>query len=258
MIYIYPIGGLGNMFFHIASIWTLAKDNDDELSLLNIDRKIRELDNATNITTTWSKTKHSEHYRFFLNRFPIANGNAPNIALPFQYIPIQYKNGHQYSGYFQSEKYFKHRRDEILYLFRPDDSHHDDINKYSYLFGQISLHVRRSWIGLNLSNIHTVQSMDYYDNAISMLPPDLKIVIFSDDIEWCRQNFIGDRFEFIDDIDYISMYLMSKMKYNIIANSTLSWWGAWLGDAEKIIAPKLWFGNNMPDDDIVPDNWLRI
>jgi len=259
MIYIYPIGGLGNMLFHIASIWTLAKDNDDELSLLNIEDKIRELDAAVNITTTWSETKHSDEFRYLFNRFHRSTGDAPNIKLPFQYIPIQYTNGYKYSGYFQSEKYFKHRRDEILNLFRPDDSHYDEINKYSDLFGHISLHVRRSWIELKLSHILLVQAMDYYKNAIDMLPKDLKILIFSDDLEWCKQNFIGDRFVFIDEIDYISMYL-AKMKYNIIASSSFSWWGAWLGEAEKIIAPKPWFGVNsgVPEADIVPENWIRI
>ena len=262
MIYVFPIGGLGNMFFHIASIYALAKDNDDELCLLNIDRKIKELDAARNITTTWSETKHSDEYMYIFNRFSTVNDNPPKINLinTFQYVPLEYRVGHEYWGYFQSEKFFKHRREEILRLFGPHESHYNDINKYSHLFGHISLHVRRSWVDLKISHILLVQSMNYYNEAISMLPSDLKILIFSDDIEWCKQNFIGDRYEFIDEVDYVSMYLMAKMKYNIIASSTFSWWGAWLGEAEKIIAPKPWFGvdSGIPEADVVPDNWIRI
>jgi hypothetical protein len=261
MIYVYPIGGLGNMFFHIASIWTLAMDNNDELCLLNIEQKIKELDAATNITTTWRNTTHAEKYKYFFNRISWANGNASKvITLPFQYIPIKYVEGAEYRGYFQSEKYFKHRRDEILNLFRPHSSFQNEIDKYSNLFGNISLHVRRSWIGLNISHILTVQSMDYYNKAISMLPKDLKILVFSDDLEWCKQNFIGERFVFIDEIDYIALYLMGKMKHNINSSSTFSWWGAWMGNPETVIAPKQWFGINsgIPFADVVPENWIKL
>lgn len=259
MIYVYPVGGLGNMFFQIASIWTLAKDNDDDLCLLNIDHKIRELDSVSNVTDTWHITKHSIKYRYFLDRFHQRNANIPiQMYYPFYYSVLTYKNECQYSGYFQSEKYFKHKRKEIIELFKPDDNFINDINKYSNLFDNISLHIRRSWINLGISNIHTVQSMDYYNTAISMLPNDKKILVFSDDLEWCKQNFIGNRFVFVDEIDYISIYIMSKMKYHIIANSTFSWWGAWLSDSEKIIAPKKWFGTDIPDADIIPENWIRI
>jgi len=255
MIYIYPVGGLGNMFFHIASIWSLAKDNDDELCLLNIDAKIKELDAAINIVTTW--THHADKYRYILNRFLIKDFyNSHKIEYPYHYIPLDYKNEYQYIGYFQSEKYFKHRRNEILELFKPDDSFLPEIEKYD-LSGNIGMHVRRAWIP-RYHHIHTVQPLEYFNNAISMLPEDLKIVIFSDDLEWSKANFVGDRFVFIDEIDKVAMYLIGKMKHNIISNSTFGWWGAWMGEPETVIAPKQWFGTDIPTGDLIPENWIRI
>ena len=255
MIYIYPIGGLGNMFFHIASIWTLAKDNDDELCLLNTNKKICDLinDHRCNL-------KHAEKYEYIFNRFTQLNADTNSILeYPFQYVPLQYKSGHKYVGYFQCEKYFKHRRSEILKLFGPEEEFNVKINKYQNLFGNISVHVRRGDYVNAIVNV--TQPIEYYLNALAQLPNDLRVLIFSDDLKWCKENFIGKRFVFIDEIDYIAIYLMSKMKHHVIANSSFSWWSAWMSEYEDkiIITPKMWFGNNtVYDGDLVPENWIRI
>ena len=249
MIYNYPVGGIGNILFQIASIWTLGKDNNDELCLLNINKITNDLiiNNRGNIN-------------YLLNRFPNVNYEINNkIKHLFQYTPIQYKKDHEYIGYFQCEKYFKHRRKEILELFKPTNEHKIILNNYKGLFNNISLHVRHGdYYGH--PEIHLIQTIEYYQKAISRLPNDLKILVFSDDLRWCKQNFIGDRYVFIDEIDYISLYLMSKMKHNIIANSSFSWWGAWLSenDDKTVISPQKWFGTNIPYDDIVPENWLKF
>ena len=261
MIYIYPIGGLGNIFFHIASIWALAKDNNDELCLLDIDKKITALINDPRYYYNECNLRHAQKYDYIFNRFPQAKGyNLKSIEYPFTYTPLKYQKDYQYVGYYQSEKYFKHRRSEILELFKPSDEINIELNKYSDLFDNISLHVRRGPDILSCGNIYIMPTMEYYDNALSYLPQDLKILIFSDNMEWCKKNFIGDRFVFIKEIDYISIYLMSKMKYHIIANSTFSWWGAWMSKAEKVYAPKLWFtdSSGIKDMDLVPENWIRI
>jgi hypothetical protein len=255
MIYIHPVGGLGNMFFHIASIWTLAKDNDDELCLLNTDKKIMDLinDNRCDI-------KHAAKYKYIFNRFLCKNGTANRSKqYPFNYIPLVYHNECEYFGYFQCEKYFKHRRTEILELFKPSDEFVGEINKYLDLFGNISLHVRRGdYVN---SRVHPALTMKYYEEALSYLPYNMKVLVFSDDLKWCEENFIGERYVFINEIDYISIYLISKMKHHIIANSSFSWWGAWMSEYENklIIAPKKWFGYDTEyDGDLIPDNWIRI
>lgn len=260
MIYIHPVGGLGNMFFHIASIWSLAKDNGDELCLLNVDKKINDL-----INDNRCDLKHAEKYKYIFNRFPQSNVNINNILeYQFQYVPLQYKSEYKYVGYFQSEKYFKHKRTEILNLLRNSDENFETINKYSYLFGNISLHVRRGDYVKMYSTVHIPQTAEYYNNALSLLPKDMKVLIFSDDMNWCKKTFIGERFVFVDEIDYIAIYLMSKMKHHIIANSSFSWWGAWMSeyDDKIIIAPKIWFGGQKRNFDInmnlIPNNWIRI
>lgn len=259
MIYIYPIGGLGNMLFHIASIYALAKDNCDDLCLLNLDQKIKELDNSTNVTDTWSNTTHCIEYNYLFKRFSQSAGHDYIRVNCFRSPEIlEYKPYCQYEGYFQNEKYFKHRREEIIHLFAPDKDHEPIIDRYSHLFGNIGLHVRRSWINLKIDHIHPVQSMDYYNKAIAMLPEDKKIIIASDDLDWCKENFKGERFVFLDEKDYIIMYVMAKMKYLIIANSTFSWWWAWLSEAENIIAPLMWAGAKSRNKNIVPKEWTQI
>ena len=94
-------------------------------------------------------------------------------------------------------------------------------------------------------------------------PPKTKFLIFSDDITWCKKNFIGDSFIFIEnEVDFIDMYLMSMCINNIIANSTFSWWGAWLNKNKnkKIISPINWFGPAKPLNirDVIPHNWVKI
>jgi len=259
MIYIHPVGGLGNMFFHIASIYSLAKDNGDELCLLNIDKKIDEL-----INDKRCNLKHANDYKFIFNRFHKTTGNKTKQQYPFKHISLKYIKEQEYVGYFQTEEYFKHRRKEILELLKPSIEINNILEKYSDLFGNISIHVRRGDFAIRYKGIHPTQSIDYYNQALNILPKDKKILIFSDDLEWCKTNFKDKRCLFIDEIDYISIYLMSKMKYHIIANSSFSWWGAWLSEYEdkKVVAPNNWFGGKKTGLDeimnIIPKNWIRI
>ena len=177
MIYLNPIGGLGNMFFQIASIWSLAKDNSDELCLLNINESINRLINSNN-------RKNAPVYTYIFNRFNCKNGHMGNVMhYPFEYVPLEYKREYEYVGYFQSEKYFKHRRNEIIELFKPAEEFNNEINKYSHLFNNISLHVRRGdYVG---SPIHLTQTTEYYQNALNILPKDMLVLVFYDDLKWC-------------------------------------------------------------------------
>jgi len=259
MIFIRSNGALGNMFFHIAAIWTLAKDNGDEMYIIDKKEKIKEL-----INDKRCEMSHAENYKYLLDRFgslitnPWKTKFLKIIDSPFTYSPLEYKNGYFYRGYYQSEKWFSHRREEIIKLFHADKSFLPKINKYSEYFGHINLHVRRGDY-LTLPNYHPVQTMEYYTKALAMMPKELKVLVFSDDLLWCRENFIGDRFIFVDEIDYICVYIMAKMKYHIIANSSFSWWGAWMSEDKIVVAPKVWFGKYGPDyKDVCPEEWILI
>tara|TARA_Y100000004_G_scaffold72449_1_gene81391 strand:- start:13 stop:801 length:789 start_codon:yes stop_codon:yes gene_type:complete len=146
-------------------------------------------------------------------------------------------------GYFQSEKYFKHIEDEI----RSDFTFKEDLLKLCKSFiteDTISLHIRRGDYVHNPN--HPVQPMSYYEQALAELP-ELPVIVFSDDSEWCKEQqlFSDDRFIVAEgnstDCD---LCLMSLCKYHIIANSSYSWWGAWLANSKKVIAPKNWFGGD--------------
>jgi len=144
-------------------------------------------------------------------------------------------------GYFQTEKYFRHIENEI----RQDFSFKKDLLKICRDFIQedtISLHIRRGDYVHNPN--HPLQSMGYYKKALSKLP-NLPVIVFSDDPDWCREQdlFATDRFMISEDNSTdCDLCLMSLCKYHVIANSSFSWWGAWLAKSEKVFAPQNWFG----------------
>jgi hypothetical protein len=149
-------------------------------------------------------------------------------------------------GYFQSEKYFKHIENEIREDFTFDKILMYDCKQTSSKFigdvDSISLHIRRGDYMANPN--HPVQPLSYYEQALENLPKDAPVLVFSDDPLWCQDQelFAPDRF-FISqgnaaDVD---MCLMSLCSWHIIANSSFSWWGAWLANSKKVFAPKNWF-----------------
>jgi hypothetical protein len=178
-------------------------------------------------------------------------------------------------GYWQSEKYFKDIeniiRSEFILKHEPDA-----INKeISHIIGNsnsVSIHVRRGdYISNPVTNqVHGVCPLDYYYRAIDKINELIKepphFFVFSDDPDWARENLkIEDPVMVVShnglDKDYEDLRLMSLCKHHVIANSSFSWWGAWLcTNKEKIIiAPNKWFNANENDThDLIPDSWIKI
>ena len=165
-------------------------------------------------------------------------------------------------GFFQSEKYFKHIEDEI----REDFTFVDDIlNPCKEAFGSdemVGLHIRRSDY-LQKQDYHPLCTQEYYKEALSKFSDTIPVVIVSDDPAWCAKQelFEPDRFLISESNDnLVDMCILSLCKYHIIANSSFSWWGAWLANSERVIAPKVWYGPaaNIDESDIVPESWERI
>lgn len=168
-------------------------------------------------------------------------------------------------GYFQSERFFSSYREQLLSLLEPNYEYTDKVKLLMKRISSeetVSLHIRRGdyvSLGINMKLDYYYKALDYLADVVGR---KLKIYIFSDDIGWAKENLKLSEYdkEFIHlenktaDID--EMMLMSKCKNNIIANSTFSWWGAWLNqNREKIvIAPKVAFNNV----DIIPKEWIRI
>lgn len=163
-------------------------------------------------------------------------------------------------GGFQSEKYFD--KELIKETFKcPEETLNYWVEKLGNVSEYTSVHVRRGDY-LKLSQHHPTLDPEYYKKAFEHIKSD-KYLVFSDDIEWCKSVFTEGNFTFIKDEDYRELYLMSLCKNNIIANSTFSWWGAWLNSNEnkQVIAPIKWFGPayfHFKMDDLIPETWKRI
>jgi hypothetical protein len=156
-------------------------------------------------------------------------------------------------GYYQTEKYFKHIEDEIRKDFTFSEELRVNCSGFIGTFDTevISLHVRRGDYVTNPN--HPVQPLEYYEKALSLLPPDLPVLVFSDDFKWCDEQEFFDNERFMisqeSSVD-ADLCIMSFCDYHIIANSSFSWWGAWLANSKKVIAPKNWFGGQCIDKKI--------
>lgn len=194
----------------------------------------------------------------------------------FNYNPAVLKlPGKSYlDGYFQSEKYFLFIRDVLLSEFVPSYSLNSaakkDLELIKSTSESVSLHVRRGdyVANKNAAQFHGLTGIDYYNAALKEVAKDsddkLTVFIFSDDLDWCKKNlkfkypihFIGSAQNSFDD-----MWLMSHCRNNIIANSSYSWWGAWLNKNEKkkVVGPRLWFADKGMDySDVLPKEWIKL
>ncbi len=168
-------------------------------------------------------------------------------------------------GYYQSPKYFEHIKDEIKNDFKFSDEVESICNEmYESINGKeiVSLHIRRTDYIVN--NNHPLQPISYYEKALKLFDKNVQILVFSDDPAWCQEQglFADDSIMISEGNDAdVDMCLMSKCNYHIIANSSFSWWGAWLGDSEKVVAPSNWFADSCADKsvkDMVFGDWTWV
>lgn len=261
------IGRFGNQMFQYAALKGIATNREFEYAIppeypqVQIDNYglLEAFDlSHNNIGFTQHKTIVQErHFHFDEKVFNECPDNA-NIY-----------------GFFQSEKYFKHIEDDIRKDFTFKDNWLEPCKEFRSQMGEevIFLHVRRGdpnladkrgfkWAYVNLQNQHPTQPLEYYEKALAEFDDSLPVVVFSDSIEWCKEQeiFQGDRFMFSEPEDkhsdgalmpFIDMCLMSLCDHAIIANSSMSWWGAWLikNPDKKVIAPSMWFGSDYADKD---------
>ena len=196
-----------------------------------------------------------------------------------------------YSGVFQTEKYFANATEEL----RKDFTFHKEILDPCQEFidnvgDVIFLHVRRGnsnlvgkrgekWSYQLLQDYHPLMKKEYYLKALSHFDESKKVIVLSDTIDWCKEQdwlqddrflFSDSSYEVFDDgasVPYIDLCLMSLCSGGIIANSSMSWWGAWLqNNTGKIIAPNPWYGAKaynygnaeLCDADLIPERWTKL
>jgi hypothetical protein len=253
--------GLGNSLFQIATTVAIAIDNNTDYSFPD--------------DCNFRRVRYNEN-GIFKKELPWVKFNEVTYNQGWGIGDIKYQQPPMFNhntkidGFFQSEKYFKHIREEILNLFDIKDDIKDYLKeKYKDFLEQKSctIHVRRN--DYFTARELRVLDVDYYKSAIKHFDSDTHYVIFSDDIEWCKNNFdFLEKKTFIEENhDLKEMYLMSFFKNNIIANSTYSWWGAWLGDNNKVVMPNpetTWFSDiyyeehkhNKGFNDLICKNWI--
>lgn len=185
----------------------------------------------------------------------------PEIHDDFHYKPLP--DNSYLNGYWQSEKYFLQNESNLRKeLEITEERRYDILKMYPFLKDEtVSLHVRRGDY-LKASDVHPSQPVSYYDTALDLIrKSDTNVLVFSDDIDWCRENFKYDNMYFSENQTNITdLYSMSLCTHNVIANSSFSWWGAWLNSNtdKKVIAPKNWFANGTYSGDIIPESWTTI
>lgn len=189
-----------------------------------------------------------------------------------EYFEIPMNSDRLYlDGYWQSEKYFMSIREEIRKCFNL--SHLEKDKDIMFYLEQVrtnesaSIHIRRGDYVTNskANSHHGVCGLTYYERAIEKIikltSESLTFFIFSDDIEWCKKNLpIKYNHVYVSTSkDYYDLYLMSKCSHNIIANSSFSWWAAWLNSSaqKKVIAPEKWFADTNAQD-LIPEQWIKI
>lgn len=262
--YLGNLGRLGNQMFQYASLKGIANNNGYEFIIPpreifgNLDANVRASDACIYDCFELSsyKTGISQYPRVAESTFGFDENiyyNCPdNVDL---------------LGYFQCEKYFENIQDEI----RKDFTFKEEILKisqeiFSQLFNYrevISLHIRRGDYVTNPN--HPIQTLDYYKKSLSNFDDDLPVIIFSDDIEWCNEQelFKPDRFFISEGGDTrVDLCLMSFCSYHIISNSSYSWWGSYLANSKKTIAPSNWFGEDLAKEkntkNLYRKNWALI
>jgi len=182
----------------------------------------------------------------------------------FSQIPVKGESILITNSYLQSPKYFESNRQHILNILNLSADEEQYLkDKYEpYLSGEsCSLHIRRGDY-LNAKDYHTcLWDTDYYKQALDLIDAQT-VLVFCDDPEWAKDQFPQDKFVIVIEEDHLELFLMSYCKNNIIANSTFSWWGAWLNTnpEKRVIAPKNWFGftSGLSAKDLVLEDWVIL
>lgn len=170
-------------------------------------------------------------------------------------------------GWFQSERYFQEFADRIREEIYPKDRIRitQQIRKILEAENTVSVHVRRG----DFKKARNILPREYYENAKAVISRSIKnpyYIIFSDDISYVKERMdFGTRCLYMDQSysyeDYEELMIMSRCRHNIIANSTFSWWGAWLNRNENkvVVAPGKWFLCGVAKEaDVIPAGWIRV
>ena len=249
------IGRLGNQMFQYAALRGLAAAKGYEWCIPPFSTDNHSLGNCFVMGSVKST-----------NQYILDRGHAPVVVeKQFHFDDELFSlcpNDVSLSGFFQTEKYFKHIESQI----RDDYTFHDEIlNPCKEMIESLDekplfLHVRKC------SSQHPPQPIEYYEEALKHFSEDQPVIVCSDSPDWVKEQefFSDDRFlisESTEHTPYVDLCLMSLCSGAIIANSSFSWWGAWLqNDSGKVIAPDPWYESkaNLDTRDLIPERWIKL
>lgn len=286
--------GLGNMMFQYALVVALrskgeravlfvseANAHHNGYELENVFPAVKPYHGLSRIGTSYYhflgkvrkikifSRKKTPHRLLFLSFERVSPENN------FVYLPEVFskpKKNQYFSGAFQSYRFFEDCRDRLLKEFAFDESKLSEESKQMadriMCCNSVSIHVRRGdyMSPLWYEYLGSICNVDYYQRALTEMENNVKepcFFVFSDDIDYVRDNLNIPNAIYVNfnhsDNSWQDMYLMSLCKHNIIANSSFSWWGAWLNKNEEkiVIAPKKWWAS-LDNDNVVPPSWIRI
>jgi hypothetical protein len=287
-------GGLGNQLFQYAAGRRLAHARGVDLKL-----DISGLSNPNYRTMRHYELAPFNVMQSFASEKDIAKLARPNSDLlsrlfhrilrkgeqfPKSYIKephyhfdpriLDLPDGVYLDGYWQSERYFGDTTELIrkeLTLREPPSGRNAELAREIAECQAVSLHVRRGdYVNDEITHrVHGVCGMDYYARAVTYIANRVNVpvfFVFSDDPAWARENIkLHHPMQIVDhngpECGYEDMRLMSLCRHHIIANSSFSWWGAWLNPSHDkiVIAPKRWFNSSDADtSDLYPDSWVRL
>jgi hypothetical protein len=270
------MGRLGNQMFQYAALKGIARFNDYEFMIPH-----PESDRSDNYGV-FDCFKMSDCGALYGEQSNVRNILIENFHFDANFY-LTCPDNVNIEGFFQTEKYFKNIKDEILNDFTFKE---EWVEKSEKIINNIdsekvvALHVRRGdpnfwWAYTNLSQHHPPCTEEYYLKALENFGDDYKVLVISDLIEWCKEQpwLQGDRFIFSEEssskfsdrscVPYVDLCLMSMCDDIIIANSSMSWWGAWLNKNpnKKVIAPQTWFGpaySHFSMEDLIPEGWIKL
>lgn len=264
-------GRLGNQLFQIAATLSHAADVKDTA-------KFNSWEYNKYMLNPIDDTLDTKYDCIFDGIF-----HEPVLALQFHYLPLPQQKNIILNGFFQSEKYFYKNKDLIIKHLKPKNDFLRVVrnagSEFLNLQNTVAIHVRRGDY-FSKPDCHPVQTWEYYRSAFMAISTKVfwdidrvvNFVVFSDDIEWCKENITSPASDICNmhyvsgNSDIVDLYLMAQCNHHIIANSSFSWWGAWLAqnmfDQKGItIAPSKWFGPSLSHyntQDLLPENWIKI
>jgi len=285
-----PCWGLGNVMFQYAFLCELRSRGKEACCFL-LHKKLRFEHNGYELDKLFKVTPYKGlnlFQRIYIHGVEFLGAMGlpyfKFISLFFKEISVKenfiyydevFQHPHEncyFKGTWQSPLFFVHAKQEILDTFRFDKSMissytRDVLNQIEKTPNSVSVHVRRGdYLKPGFEGLSKCCPIDYFARAIQYMKEHMEtpvFYVFSDDVDYVKENLKMENVFYIDgnrgSDSWQDMFLMSSCNHNIIANSTFSWWGAFLNSHSNkiIIAPKRWF-YYFEKDDVVPEEWIRM